>query len=170
MSAPLKTPAGCEKSAYQQALKNIEESKRRECQDLVRKWSQPETGDLHQPCPHCGHSSAPKRRNVPRTLITSLGEVTYTRHHYACPRCGQGFYPQDEVIQGDLGHGGMTRDLTELALDLALNDPYELAAERFKFHHGIELSRSGFQRLVEEAGEKRAEKKTKRRTRPSRSR
>lgn len=167
MTDPRTKPAEIEKSAYPQALENVEDAKKREGLNLALRWSQPETGDLRAPCPECGHSSAPKRRNVPRTLITSLGEVTYTRHHYVCPRCGRGFYPRDDLIQRDLGHGSMTRDLTELALDMALNDPYERAAERFKVHHGVDLSRSGFQRLVEEAGEKLAEKKTKRRARSS---
>jgi DNA-directed RNA polymerase subunit RPC12/RpoP len=165
MSTSISRAQGKAKTAYQEALENIEETKKRECNQLAVNWSQADEGDLKVACPTCGHPSAPRCRGVKRTIITSIGEVTYSRHYYTCPSCGHGFYPQDEVVQRDLGHGSMTRDLTELALDMALNDPYELASERFKFHHGIEISRSGFQRLVEEAGQKLAEKKTKHRAR-----
>lgn len=153
------------KTAYEQALDNIDDYKKNTCDELAEQWSQEDTGDLHCPCPKCQHVMAPKRRNVKRTIITSLGEVTYTRHYYKCPKCEHGFYPVDDEIGKDLGHGSMTRDITALALDFAMTDPYELAAERFEFHHGIKLSRSGFQRIVEEAGEKLAEKKTKNRSR-----
>jgi len=148
------------RTAYQEAVDNIKDYKKSACGGLAEEWSQSDQGDLRSPCPLCEQVSAPKRRNVERTIITSLGEVTYTRHYYTCPNCGHGFYPVDDEIKKDLGHGSMTRDITALALDFAMTDPYEVAAERFELHHGIKLSRSGFQRIVEEAGEKLAEKKT----------
>jgi len=150
---------------YQKALDNIKKTKNLECGKLSSKWSQSDEGGQKITCPTCNHSLSPRQRNVKRTIITSIGEVTYSRHYYKCRKCGHAFYPQDERIKKDLGHGSMTQDITDLALDMALNDPYELASERFKFHHGIELSRSGFQRIVEEAGEKLTEKKTKNRNR-----
>ena len=153
------------KTAYQQALDNIEDSKKAECARLAAEWSEPDSSDPAAECPQCGRSLAPRRRNVERTIVTSIGEVTYARHYYTCPDCGEGFYPRDEIVKRDLGHGAMTRDLTELALDMALNDPYELAAQRFKVHHGVTISRSGFQRIVEETGQKLTEKKTKNRDR-----
>lgn len=153
------------KSAYEQTLDNIDDYKKSACDRLAVQWSQNDQVDLRCSCPKCEHVSAPKRRNVKRTIITLLGEITYTRHYYKCPNCGHGFYPLDDDIKKDLGHGSMTRDITALALDFAMTDPYELAAERFELHHGIKLSRSGFQRIVEEAGERLAEKKTKNRSR-----
>ncbi len=129
------------------------------CNRLEKRWSDDPDKVGKKPCPQCGHATSPKQKNVKRTIITSIGEVTYSRHAYYCPKCKTPDYPADEKIKSDLGHGSMTQDLTDLALDFAMNDPYEIAAERFKVHHGVELSRSGFQRIVEEASEKIAQKK-----------
>lgn len=147
-------------TSYEKALKKIEDVKAKECETLRKKWSDNENSTRRRRCPNCSHASAPKQRNAKRTIITSIGEVTYTRHAYHCPRCQTAFCPADTTVEKDLGYSSMTRDLTELALDFALNDPYEVAAERFELHHGVKISRSGYQRIVAYADEKLAQKKT----------
>ena len=87
-----------------------------------------------------------RRYDVERTVTTKAGPVTYARPYHDCETCGQGFFPRDEELGLD---EDLTDDLQAEALDLALNGPFEAAAERLELHHGVKLSETGLKHLFE---------------------
>ena len=79
-------------------------------------------------------------------MTIKAGPVTYARPYHDCETCGQGFFPRDEELGLD---EDLTDDLQAEALDLALNGPFEAAAERLELHHGVKLSETGLKHLFE---------------------
>ena len=84
---------------------------------------------LHQEradCPQCGRSFK-ARPSRPRTVATMVGPVTVERPYFYCTACRHGFYPLDEAL-GLSDHVKQT-DIQEAACELALDMPYEQAAQ-----------------------------------------
>lgn len=77
-------------------------------------------------CPQCNRllRARPARRRRVETLV---GSVTVERPYFYCEACRHGFYPLDEAL--GLSPTVKQVDVREAACDLALEMPYERAAE-----------------------------------------
>jgi len=132
-------------SSYHASLDRLQQTQDAECQTLAAEWSEPRDFAPHRPCPRCGKLRPVKNYAVPRTISTKIGTVLFRRHYYYCACCRLGFYPRDEEL--GLDPEDLTDDVIALALDFALNDPFELSAQRLELHHQIKLSATKMQHL-----------------------
>lgn len=101
-------------------------------------------------CPKC---RKPMRGAGPRTktILTMLGNVTYTRSRYACRACGTVRYPGDEV----LGLAGVSRSpgVQRQTARLGAKEPFHEVAEDLRELAGIRLSRKDAERISERVGQ-----------------
>lgn len=141
-----KSGKGYEKD-YCSSLSNLETFKKGECEKLGRKWSDDSDAFPKKPCPKCGQSVSFKAKNVPRTVVTEMGEVTYRRHHYWCNDCRCGFYPKD--IELGFDDENLTGDVVLLALDLLMGDTFRATSKRMSLHHGLSMSATRIKHLFE---------------------
>jgi hypothetical protein len=75
---------------------------------------------------------------VSRTVDTLIGEVEVQRPYFYCRACRQGHYPLDERL--GLNTGRLQLDVQQAATELAIELPYETAAELFGRLSGVSLS------------------------------
>ena len=132
---------------YELALSSIAEAKQEACVRLGEEWSEAGGKLKKRRCPRCHRWVAVNTQHVLRTVRTRIGAVRYRRHYYYCHGWGQGWYPRDEELK--LTQEDMTEDVVELALDFAVNDSFQLAAERLELHHAIQISPTGLKLLFE---------------------
>lgn len=132
-------------SIYEEEKVILEKSKQDSCARLGHAWSDPAGVGKKKRCPRCRCWVTIKSYDEPRSVITRLGTVTYTRHYYYCKKCRFGFYPKDEKLGISLED--MTEDVIELALDFDINDPFAMAAQRMRLHHAIDVSATKLQHL-----------------------
>lgn len=100
-------------------------------------------------CPACRgrmRSTGPRRKSI----LTMLGEATYTRARYECPACGQTRYPGDEAldVQGVSRSPGVQRQAARLGAKM----PFHEVAEELRELAGITLSRKDAERIAEGIG------------------
>jgi len=107
-------------------------------QSYLQQASQLESAEP-KPCPRCGKPAAVRAYRRPRTLHTVSGKQTLVRNYHVCASCEQGFYPLD-VALGLPQTGSMTPRTKARVVDLAVNAPYEEAAQRWSVHYGSSLS------------------------------
>ena len=84
---------------------------------------------LHQEraeCPQCSRSFK-ARLSRSRKVATLVGTVTVERPYFYCTSCRHGFYPLDEAL--GLSDQVNQTDIQEAACELALDMPYEQAAQ-----------------------------------------
>lgn len=141
-----KSGKGYEKE-YCSSLSNLESFKKKECEKLGKKWSDKPEVHPKQTCPHCGREVSFKAKNVLRTVVTEMGEVTFSRHHYWCNDCRSGFHPKD--IELGFDDENLTGDVVLLALDLLMGDTFRATSQRMSLHHGLPMSATRIKHLFE---------------------
>lgn len=99
-------------------------------------------------CPKCGEPVPVKTVHRRRTVRTLSGDQTIHRNYHHCRKCGVGFYPRDAEL-GLPSRGEITYELEKRILDLALNDAYEHAAERWSVHYARPISSNLLRRVVD---------------------
>ena len=103
-------------------------------------------------CPNCGRAMKRRRRKVPKTFLTRVGEVTVRRSHYHCRRCGEGKVPLDDFLglEGTSMSPGAERMIAELAVEV----PVRKAQSLLKELSGLSAGRSRlWEKAVELGGE-----------------
>ncbi|MFH1603907.1 MAG: ISKra4 family transposase [Pseudomonadota bacterium] len=100
-------------------------------------------------CPRCGRSLQ-ARPSRPRTVATMVGAVTLERPYFYCSECRHGFYPLDEAL--GLSDHVKQMDIQEAACELALDMPYEQAAQYLEKWTDASVSDSVLHDLVGEIG------------------
>ena len=107
-----------------------------------------------KPCPRCGAKVRVRTHDVQRTFKSLSGTHTFRRHYHYCQNCKEGFYPRD----AELGLSKDSEVSTEVAKRLAdffLNDPFEVAEQRWPVHYPfMPASANQFRRDAERLGEK----------------
>jgi hypothetical protein len=98
-------------------------------------------------CPHCGRTLA-ARGPVRRTVETMVGAVTLERPYFYCVPCQAGFSPLDEALE--LLPRRKQGDMQKAAARLALEVPYDTAAELFQELTGLALSDHTVHQVVDE--------------------
>jgi hypothetical protein len=112
----------------------IEDQKRalgQQAMDAKLEALKPEDG-RPKSCPLGGRSSKRRAVAVDRTFRSLNGEHTFKRDYYYCETCSKGFYPRDAFI-GLPEHGAETIELERRMADFAVNEPYDIASERWNF-------------------------------------
>jgi hypothetical protein len=102
-------------------------------------------------CPRCGRRVPVKALKRPRTVQSLAGSVTFERNYHYCGHCSLGFYPVDL----DLGlpeEGELTSVLEKRVLDFAINDSYELGAQRWSEHYRFPISANLLRRVADRVG------------------
>ena len=102
-------------------------------------------------CPHCRQ---PMRGTGPRTktILTMLGEATYSRRRYVCPACDTVRYPGDEAL--DLLGVSRSPGVRRQAARLGAKEPFQEVAQDLRELAGVTLSRKDAERLAEGLGER----------------
>ena len=112
----------------------------------------PESGGP-QPCPRCGRQIRVRIKNKERRIRTRSGVMTLRRHYHYCDSCRGGFFPRDRALglpaEGDVSYG-----LEERIVDLALNETYERAAQRWSVHYMEYISANLVRRVVDRVGKR----------------
>ena len=101
------------------------------------------------PAPNCGRDQRFVGHRG-RTLATLLGQVTYARAYYHCPRCGSSCCPYDE--SAGLGPGQQSVGLAKAAALVAALDPFAPAAGVLAELTGQRLSDRTVHRVARRAG------------------
>jgi hypothetical protein len=104
-------------------------------------------------CPQCGASCRVRRKKVARWVRSTMGEHRFSRNYHFCDVCKKGFYPLD-IELGLAESGELTPRMERRVLDLALNSPFDEAAERWSIHHHGKISENLARRVVERTGQK----------------
>ena len=82
-------------------------------------------------CPKCGRTMKRRRRKVPKTFLTRVGEVTVRRTCCHCRRCGEGKVPLDAHLglEGTSMSPGAERMIAELAAEVPVRKAESLLRE-----------------------------------------
>jgi len=135
--------------SYEAALDDVAAFKRERADRLAAQWSDDPGARPKRPCPTCGKPVGVRAASLPRRVLTRFGEIEYRRHQHYCRRCAVSFFPRDTELGTP---SDMTDDVKALIADFTVNDPFGLAAERLKLHHGLARSESAvvadFERLT----------------------
>lgn len=103
-------------------------------------------------CPRCGKRARVRARAVPRTFQSMWGTHKITRDYHYCEGCKEGFYPRDEFL-GLPREGAFTEEVESRIADFAVNDVYEAAAARWRFHYRLQpLSDNQFRQVAKRLG------------------
>lgn len=86
----------------------------------------------------------------PKTILTLLGEVSYTRTRYRCPACGTVRYPGDEAL--DIERTSRSPGVRRQTARLGAKEPFHEVAEDLRELAGITLSRKDAERIAEAVG------------------
>jgi len=92
----------------------------------------------------------------PRTLATTMGQVTYRRAYYHCGQCGCSCCPFDQAA--GVGKEQTSVLLTRAAAALAVHDPFSPSADLLLEVSGRRLSQRSIHRLTRRAGARAAER------------
>jgi hypothetical protein len=104
-------------------------------------------------CPRCGKNARVRTHNVARTFKSMSGTHTIHRNYHYCEVCKEGFYPRDEFL-GLPREGELSAELEKRVADFAVNDAYEVAEERWRFHYGgAALSANQFRQVAKRLGQ-----------------
>lgn len=100
-------------------------------------------------CPKC---RARMRGTGPRTktILTMLGETSYTRARYCCPACGEVRYPGDEAL--GLVKTSRSPCFQRQVARLGAKEPFREVAEDMWELAGLKLSRKDAERISENIG------------------
>jgi hypothetical protein len=133
-----------------QMEREVEKAKQRLGEELLAK-KLAELGpedDLPKPCPMCGKDARVRRKSVKRTFVSLSGEHTLSRNFHYCELCREGFYPRDEEL-GLPKMGDVSTEVLDLMSDMAVNDPFGFAEQRWALHHPhIPASPNQFRQVV----------------------
>lgn len=135
---------------------DAEEAKRQLGQRLVdEKLAALEEEDGKQkPCPKCTRRTRVRRKNVPRTFKSLSGTHTFTRNYHFCEHCKVGFFPRDALL-GLPENAEVTTEVSTRLADFYLNDPFEVAEQRWPVHYPyMAASANLFRQDAERLGEK----------------
>jgi DNA-directed RNA polymerase subunit RPC12/RpoP len=80
-------------------------------------------------CPYCGGQAIFKFKQDD-ILLTTLGQVGYSRSYFVCPDCQQGHYPLDQKL--GLRPGRMSAELESLAGMTGAQPPLEQGSKLFE--------------------------------------
>jgi len=112
----------------------------------------PENGKP-KPCPLCGKLARVRARGVARTFTSMWGTHTFSRDYHYCERCKEGFYPRDQFLMLPK-EGALTNDVESRIADFALNDPFEQAEQRWRFHYRqLPVSSNQFRQVAKRLGQ-----------------
>ena len=134
--------------------RSIEELKRKVGQEEMDKQLaalEPQD-DGPKACPRCGKKTRVRTRFVSRTFRSLSGTHTVRRHYHYCETCSAGFYPLDEFL-GLPKEGALSEDLEMRIADFAVNDPYEVAEQRWNFHYPLRASANQFRQVAKRLGQ-----------------
>ena len=105
-------------------------------------------------CPKCGSSTKVRAKNVMRTFKSLSGVHTFRRHYHYCENCNEGFYPRDAEL-GLSKESEVTTEVAKRLADFYLNDPFEVAEQRWPIHYPfMPASANQFRQDAERLGEK----------------
>jgi hypothetical protein len=132
----------------------VEESKRVLGQEQMdaKLASLPPENKRPKACPRCGQNARLRAANVPRTFKSLSGTHTISRNYHYCEACKEGFYPRDEFL-GLPREGELSSELEKRVADFAVNDPYDVAEERWSFHYRLPLSSNQFRQVAKRLGQ-----------------
>lgn len=133
---------------------DIEEDGRRIKQEQMDKKlaSLPAENARPKSCPRCGRNARLRTANVPRTFKSLSGTHTISRNYHYCEACKEGFYPRDEFL-GLPREGELSSELERRVADFAVNEPYDSAEERWRFHYSLPLSANQFRQVAKRLGQ-----------------
>ncbi|MFN0062415.1 MAG: hypothetical protein ACKVPX_07845 [Myxococcaceae bacterium] len=142
-----------EVSPLSQMELDVEESKRRLGQEEMdnKLAALPPEKRRPKPCPRCGQNARLRAANVPRTFQSLSGTHTLSRNYHYCEACQAGFYPRDECL-GLPREGELSSELEKRVADFSVNDPYDIAEERWRFHYALPLSSNQFRQVAKRLG------------------
>lgn len=116
--------------------------------------SLPEEDGKPKACPRCGKKAWVRRKNVPRTFRSLNGTHTIRRNIHYCEACKEGFAPRDEFM-GLPKEGELSSELERRMADFVVNDPFELAEERWNLHYPkIKTSKNQLRNVAKRLGER----------------
>jgi hypothetical protein len=131
-----------------------EEARQRGQQEMDQRLSElPAEDGRPKSCPRCGKRARVRARAVPRTFKSLWGKHTISRDYHFCEECKEGFYPRDEFL-GLPKQGELTEEVESRVADFAVNDVYEAAAARWRFHYRLlPVSENQFRQVARRLGE-----------------
>jgi hypothetical protein len=104
--------------------------------------------------PRCADCSGAMQSTGPRrkTILTMLGEVSYTRSRYACAACNKSVrYPADDAL--DLVQTSRSPGVRRQVARLGAKQPFRDTATDLAELAGVHLSRKDAERIAENIGE-----------------
>lgn len=138
-----------------QRERGLEEEARKRGQADMDAWlaSQAPEGGQPKACPRCGKRARVRDRGVARTFQSLWGTHTIFRNYHYCESCREGFYPRDEFL-GLPQEGALTEEVESRIADFAVNDAYQTAEARWRFHYRhMRVSDNQFRQVVRRLGE-----------------
>jgi len=104
-----------------------------------------------KPCPKCGKPVPVKTHNRVRHVLTTAGELRWTRNYHYCRRCQLGFNPRDRELNLP-EEGELSNAMERRILDFGVNDTFQSAAERWSIHYPTTISSNLVRRVVDRVG------------------
>jgi hypothetical protein len=105
-------------------------------------------------CPKCGAAARVRAKNVMRVFKSLSGVHTFRRHYHYCENCKEGFYPRDAQL-GLPKDSEVSTEVAKRLADFYLNDPFEVAEQRWPVHYPfMPASANQFRQDAERLGEK----------------
>ena len=124
---------------------------RRMDEKLAALSAEDETGKR---CPWCGKKVRVRTKAVPRTFKSLSGTHTFARNYHYCEKCKKGFYPRD-IELGLPDDSEVSTEVAKRLADFYINDPFEVAEERWPIHYPFTpASANLFRKDAERLGEK----------------
>jgi hypothetical protein len=104
-------------------------------------------------CPRCGKRTRVRGRAVGRTFQSLWGIHKIVRDYYYCDGCKEGFYPRDEFL-GLPKAGDLTEEVESRIADFSVNDSYQEAQDRWRFHYRLlPVSDNQFRQVAKRLGD-----------------
>ena len=135
--------------ACRTAMKKVEER----FLTLLMEACRPDEREETVPC-RCGGTAEFERHRV-GTVITTSGQIEFTRAYYLCPDCHEGTYPLDEHL--GLCAGGLSAALQETLALIGIHVPFEMSSELMERLTQVSISDNGVRESTERVGQERRE-------------